>query len=525
MHNNQNISVRDICRVALDEARSHREVGRMLGISPTTVSKHRNLMRIYGIDRPRLDQLSEVAIEELVQARAKERSSQAVEPDWEHLCKELSRPNVTRALLFQEYILQHQGQITLSETSFGRRLRAQMKKQKLSMRQNHLPGDCMFVDFSGKTLKLHDPITKQKQPVQVFVSGLSVSQLIFATAVETQRLADWIEANTRALEYYGGVPEKIVPDNLKAAATKPRTRGTGPEINRTYLDFAEHYGVDICPARPLRPQDKSIAEINVRLVNIWIIAALRDRVFYSLTEMNAAIRELVDQANLKRSRRLGASRREIFEAKEAVALKPLPRDRYEVVVWRDKVKVPKDYHLQHEGNYYSVPPSLVGQEVNMAISRSTLRVFSRDKVGPVAVHPISKGQGENVTKREHMPESHRSYAYPDRKELFAWAAEISPSVVDLFEAIVSNKRIRLQAANSQMARAMKLARQYGPERLASACRYANSVRTQTMESVSNILRHGIDQRVEDSRNPIVSKPIAHKNVRGPKSYRGDGDAE
>ena len=352
------------------------------------------------------------------------------------------------------------------------------------------------------------------------MASLGASQLIFATAVPSQKLPDWIEANVRALEFFGGVPLKIVPDNLKSAVAKPAGRGQPALINRTYLDFGEHYDVAITPARRRRPQDKALAEIGVRMVNMWVIAALRDRVFHSLADMNQEIMRFVERINAKTIRRLKTSRRAVFEEIEAPTLRPLPTDRYQYVTWRDGLLVSKDYHLQWLGDYYSVPHEHIGQRVNLAASRSTVRIYSDESVGPIAVHRMGNGRGEIITDPLHMPESHRAYADNSSDDLRCWAAETGKEVEKLFLAMQKNKRIKPFALLKQMARAQKLAREYGTERLVSACGYANSVGTQTIESVSNILCHGIDLRHKNPADRIVSLPVSHENVRGAASFDG-----
>jgi len=523
MQKTEKLQTKDICRYILSPLRSNRSCAQALGISPTTVAKYRNLMKLNQVDLEKLNNLSNVEIEELVQARNKGGSHSFVEPDWLEICAALGKPGVTIALLYQEYVESHRGAQNadlLSASSFGRRLRTAREAKSPSMRQVHPPGARSFVDFSGKHLFLTERETGKKIPQEVFVASLGASQLIFATAVSSQKLPDWIEANVRALEYFGGAPLEIVPDNLKSAVTKPGGKGRTAVVNRSYLDFAEHYQVAINPARIRRPQDKALAEIGVRMVNIWVIAALRDHVFYTLADMNREITRLVDRINRRTFRRLATSRRAVFETIEAPAMQSLPRDRYEFALWRDGLLVPKDYHLYWEGDYYSVPHSFIGQRVNLAATSSTVRIYADEHVSPIALHQLGRGSGQNITERDHMPESHRAYADNNLEELHDWATEIGEEVEQLFDAMRHNKRIKPTALLKQMARGQKLSREYSVERFASACRYANTVGTQTIESVANILKYGIDLRNTAARDRIVSSPVPHDNVRGGTSYDG-----
>ena len=423
---------RDVCRLALDERLSNREIGRLAGVSPTTVGKYRALMKINGVGRVELDLMPDAGLSDVLQAKYRGGEKEFIEPDWSAVYDAYQKRDVTVALLYQEYVESSEGlagAALRSESSFGRKLREHCKVRGLSMRQEHLPGKEMFVDFSGKHLYLTDTATGEKNPVEIFVSCLGASQLLFATAVKSQRKADWIEANVRAIEFYGGVPVMVIPDNLKSAVVKPGGKGREPLVNRSYLDFADHYGTIIVPARPLRPQDKSLAEIGVRIVNMWVIAALRNHVFHSLAQINALILPIIDRLNNKKSRRLGGySRRELFDQREAGCLKELPAARHEYTEWRESIRVPRDYHVQHNRDFYSVPHHLAGRTVSYCVTRSTIRIFSDQSSQPVAVHALGPGTGSNVTNRDHMPEAHRIYAAQNVEEMLGWADAHSDEV-------------------------------------------------------------------------------------------------
>ncbi|WP_029406951.1 IS21 family transposase [Thiomicrorhabdus sp. Milos-T2] len=520
----QKLSPRDVCRIAIDERLSHREVARVANVSATTVNKYRSLMKIHGIkNKDELNKLSNTELEEIIQARYKGASKNFIEPDWDQVYLEYQKRDVTITLLYQEYVEASSdinGATLLSESSFGRRLRKFCQVRGLSMRQTHLPGQEMFVDFSGKHLFLTDPKTGDRKPIEMFVASLGASRMLFATAVKTQKKTDWIEANVRALEYFGGTTAMIIPDNLKSAVTKPGGKGRDPQVNRSYLDFAEHYGTVIVPARPRMPKDKSLAEIGVRIVNMWIIASLRNHVFYSLSDMNMMILSKIDYYNERRTRRLGASRRELFEELEAGCLMPLPPTRHEYTEWRDSVRVPKDYHISHNKDFYSVPHHLVGRTVSYCVTRSTIRVYSEQSSKPAAIHTLGPGIGANITNREHMPEAHKIYASQNVEELLEWASSIDEEIKILFEAIIANKRIPAITAIRQMSKGQKLVKEYGHDRFASACQYANSVGTQTLPSIENILRLNMDLRKSVDESEFIAEPSPHKNIRGSEAYKG-----
>lgn len=516
---------RDVCRLALDERLSNREIGRLAGVSPTTVGKYRSLMKINGVGRVELDLMPDASLSDVLQAKYRGGEKEFIEPDWSAVYDAYQKRDVTVALLYQEYVEASQdiaGAALRSESSFGRKLREHCKARGLSMRQEHLPGQEMFVDFSGKHLHLTDPATGEKNPVEIFVSCLGASQLLFATAVKSQRKADWIEANVRAIEFYGGVPVMVIPDNLKSAVVKPGGKGREPLVNRSYLDFADHYGTIIVPARPLRPQDKSLAEIGVRIVNMWVIAALRNHVFHSLEQINALILPIIDRLNNKKSRRLGGySRRELFDQTEAGCLRELSATRHEYTEWRESIRVPRDYHVQHNRDFYSVPHHLAGRTVSYCVTRSTIRIFSEQSAQPVAIHALGPGTGSNITNRDHMPDAHRIYAAQNVEEMLVWADVVGKEVRSFFDALIANPRIAPVSAIRQMSRTQKLAKEYGHERMVRACARANQVGTQTIESLANILKLEIDLRPLESSIRHAAKPVAHENVRGPAAYSGE----
>lgn len=514
------LSSHDLCRLCLRWGSSNREVARLAGISPTTVAKYRTLLKVNDVTRETLAQLKESELQELLQAKKGGAARAFAEPDWSALAQEYKRRDVTVSLLYAEYLeaaSPSAGSPAMSLSTFDRRLRG----DGVSMRQAHPAGDSMCLDFSGKHLFVTDRETGSQTPVEIFVAALPHSRLIFAVAVLSQRKHDWIECNTRALEYLGGAPKMAIPDNLKSAVTMPRLGSMGPVINKTYLDFGDHYGIEIVPARPRKPKDKSHAEIAVRVVNIWIIARLRNHVFHSIEEINSAIAPLIEQINDKPRRKLGGrSRRELFEEFERVTLTPLPPTRFEYVAWISNVRVPLDYHISFRGDYYSVPHSLVGKTVTLGVSRSTVKIYGEIPIVPVAVHPLGSGSGATLTSPEHQTGRHRMYAAQNVDELVRWAEETGPEILALFRSILANKRIPPISAIRQMGRVQKLLTDYGSERLTNACAIANVLGVQHVENLVNILKNEIDLRKRPNSDEARAHPVAHDNIRGPDAYSG-----
>jgi transposase len=273
------------------------------------------------------------------------------------------------------------------------------------MRQSHVAGERMFVDYAGTTLEVVDGTTGEVRDCQLFVAVLGASNYTFAEATFTQRLVDWIGSHVRAFAFFNGVTAQTVSDNLRSGVTKACFYE--PAVNRTYAEMAHHYGTAVVPARPHRPKDKAKVEVAVQVATRWIIAKLRNRCFFSLVELNAAIRDLVTQLNDRVTRHLGTSRRALFDEIERPALKALPVEPYLYAEWKE-CRVGLDYHVEVERHYYSVPHALLRETVWARIAARTIEVFHRGE--RVAAHVRSSSDRRHTTVPDHMPSSHRRYA-------------------------------------------------------------------------------------------------------------------
>ena len=292
------------------------------------------------------------------------------QPDWPTIHRELRRKDVTLALLWEEYRAVHPDGYGYSRfCDLYRRWEGRLAP---TMRQHHVAGERMFVDYAGATLAVIDPATGAVRLAQLFVAALGASNYLFAEATWTQTLPDWIGSHGRALAWFGGVPGQIVSDNLKAGVSKACFYE--PAINRTYADMAAHYDTAVVPARPYRPRDKAKVEVAVQVAQRWIVARLRHRRFFSLAELNTAIRDLVDALNDRVTRHLGASRRQLFEDLEWPALKPLPAAPYVYAQWQERT-VGLDYHVEVDRHHYSVPHRLLRQKVWARATEKTVEIF------------------------------------------------------------------------------------------------------------------------------------------------------
>ena len=381
-----------------------REVGDSIGVGRTSVSEYVGRAARAGLSWPLPDDLTDSALEALLfPAPPPDAATTYPKPDWAHVHSELRRPGVTLSLLWEEYREAHPKGYGYSR--FCELYRRWEGRLAPVMRQHHVAGEALYVDYSGATFEIMDPKTGELRQAQFFVAALGASNLTYAEATWTQGLSDWIGSHVRAFAFFGGVPATVVSDNLKSGVTKACFHD--PQINRSYADMAAHYDTAIIPARPRKPQDKAKVEVAVQLAQRWIHARLRDRRFTSLTELNAAIRELLERFNNRRTRHLGASRRELFEQIERHALQPLPLEPYEFAEWRCR-KVGLDYHVEIDRHYYSVPHSLLKAQVWVRITDRTVEIFHEDQ--RVASHARTSGNRKHTTVMDHMPSNHRAYA-------------------------------------------------------------------------------------------------------------------
>lgn len=354
-----------------------------------------------------------------------------------------------------------------------------------------------------------DPKTGEIRPVQIFVAVLGASSYTYAEAVETQGVADWIGAHVRAFRFFGGAPEVLVPDNLKSGVTK--ICRYEPDVQSTYAEMAAHYGVAVVPARVRKPKDKAKVEAGVLLVERWILARLRHRVFCSLTALNQAIAERIEALNRCPFKKLPGCRRSAFEEQDRPALQPLPAVPYEFARWK-QAKVHVDYHVDVEGHYYSVPHTLVGRKIDLRYTVTTVEAFHQGQ--RVACHPRVDIRGRHTTVEAHMPPHHRFSKWsPER--LIGWAEKTGPATAQLITAILHSRRHVEQGYRSCLG-ILRLGERFGTSRLEAACQRALSIKALSYRSVESILAHGLDAQ------PVISKPPApslpHDNLRGPEYF-------
>jgi transposase len=509
--------VKEILRQKWELGRSHREIAESVGVSAGSVGKVATRATRAGLTWAQVEALSEDALEVRLYGPREGAQCDRPRPDCAYLHAERAKPGVTLELLHLEYLEKHPN--GLRYTQFCDDYRQWVRRQRLSMRQVHRAGEKLFVDYSGKKPHIVDGETGELVEVELFVAVLGASNYTYAEATRTQTVGDWIGSHVRCLEFLGGVPRDLVPDQLKSGVTGACRYE--PAIQRTYEEMAQHYGTTVLPARPAHPRDKAKVERAVQVAQRWILARLRHRTFFSLEELNAAIAELVADLNARTMKTYGASRRELFERIDRPALRPLPESRFVCGDWK-KVAVNIDYHVDYDGHYYSVPFTRVGERLWVRATATTIEIYEdqeRREERRIVAYARSYERGRHTTLTEHMPKAHQAHAEWTPSRLQQWAAAIGPETAKLVEAILTERRHPEQGYRSCLG-ILRLCKRYGRDRLEAACARAVAVRARSYRHVDSILRSGLDRIPLKTAAPADAPlPLLHANVRGRGYYQ------
>jgi len=502
--------IKEVLRLKWEQGLTDRTIARSVSIARSTVGEYLRRARDAGVGWPVPAELDEAEVERrLFPAAPVVPAGSRVLPNWSEIHGELRRKGVTLFLLWEEY--RQANPEGYQYSWFCEQYRRWAGKLDLVMRQEHRAGEKLFVDYAGQSVPLVDPATGEIRNAQIFIAVLGASSYTYAEATWSQSLADWIGSHVRAFAFFGGVPELIVPDNLKSGISKACFYE--PDLNPTYQDMASHYGCAVIPTRVRAPRDKAKVEVGVQVVERWILARLRKMTFFSLAEFNTEIANLVTFVNERPFKKLPGCRRSLFESLDKPALKPLPETSYVFAEWK-RARVHIDYHVELDGHYYSVPYQLAKHELDVRLTRTTVEVFHKGR--RVASHVRSYQRGGHVTLKEHMPTAHRSYADWSPERLIRWAAKTGTATAKLVEAILSS-RVHPQQGFRSCLGIMRLGKHYGAERLEAACARALLIGGLTYKSVKAILTHGLDQRPLPQA-PIETQALHHENIRGPHYY-------
>jgi transposase len=507
--------IREVLRLKFEAHLSHEKIAAATGLSKGAVTNAVQRALQKGLSWPLPAEVDDSRLEAMLYRQAAPRSQYA-QPDYALMHQELKRKGVTLQLLWEEYAAAH-GEQAYRYSQFCEHYREYRKTLARSMRQVHKAGEKVFIDYSGDTVAVIDPNSGEILNAEIFVATLGASKYAYAEATWTQTLPDWIGSTIRMLEFFGAVPSLWVPDNLKAAI-KNACRYE-PEATSTYQDCAQHYQAAILPARPYHAKDKAAVEMSVLVVQRWILARLRNRQFFSLHELNAAIAELLVDLNRRPFKKLPGCRAEAFASIDRPAMKPLPATRYEYAEWvRAKVNI--DYHIEADLHYYSVPHALVGERLRVRITDSTVECFF--KGARVAAHVRSRLKGKHTTLPEHMPRAHRKHMKWTPGRLLNWGQNIGTGTRAVVQWQLENRPHPEQGYRACLG-LLNLSKTYGEQRLEAACRRALALGSPTRKRIIAILKARLDQHPDlfpaaDTAAATASR--THSNVRGADYFRG-----
>ena len=509
-------NIREILRLSYNGL-SQRSIAQSCSCSRNTVSDVLHRAKLAGLNWPVPDGMSDQELRRLLYPQ-QQALSQRREPDCEYIHKELAREGVTLSLLWHEYCAscRQDGDVPLMYTQYCERYRKYALKTKATMHIDRKPGQMLEVDWAGQKAHVIDRITGEVLDANLFVAVLSSSKYTYVKAFPDQSQESWIAAHIAAFEFFGGVPRILVPDNLKTGVDKI-TKG-GPILNKIYAEMAEHYNTAIVPARVKRPKDKPNAEGGVGVISTWIVAALRNRQFFSFQDLNLAISEKLEDYNAKPFQKIPASRLSTFLSEERNALQPLPMSAYEFSI-RKKATVQFNYHISVESMNYSVPYELLKQEVDVRITKNIVEVLFNNQ--RVCSHPRLYGRpGQYSTLPDHMPEKHKQYLEWDSVRFLSWAASIGPNTEIVVNAILSSYKVEQQAYKSCFG-LLKLADKYSALRLENACIRALKYTTRPgYKNIESILKTGQDKLTNaELKQPATDSPQGY--VRGADYYRRD----
>lgn len=498
----------------LTQGHTHRQIAKRVKVSPTTVGVIAKKLNEIQIPIPEVFGLSNQHFIEIVQTNVVNGLQRCKPiPDFIYINDQMKIKDMTLKQLWLEFKEAQPDGISYSR--FAKLYKQWLKKLHPSMRQNFTAGQTLLVDFCGKTMPIHNPDSDKVKNVQIFVGVLGASSLITAIAVNTQQTHDWLKCFTATFDRIGGVPREVITDNLKAAVIKTGRKGT--IFNRTFEQFAEYHNFAILNTRPRTPQDKGLAEVSVQIIQRSVLVKLRNRKFFSLDELQKTLDIEVDKINRGITKRFPESRWDRFNRFEKNQLLALPISPYPFSKWIFEQTVSEFYQFTVDGNIYSVPYTMIGKKLDIAITSSKVQFFYENEL--ITSHKILDGSGGASILEEHMPANHRLYNALSPASIKQWAKLIGHYVYTFVD--------RLLNTSKQLARNIKSLnklRDYVLENkldsvLDQACEYALKYNLLAVTDLLYVLKNqkyiqtmNINQKVSQT---------THANLRGANYFGGD----
>ena len=507
--------IHEIIRMHEECELSIRQIAKAVDVSRSKVSETISILNEAGLKYVEIKVMKDSDLIEILTSTKKvESKAEVLKQYFPEYAKELKKIGVTRQLLWQEYLQIHPD--GLQYTQFCFHFDKWSREEKIFMHIEHKAGDKMFVDYAGKKMEITDIKTGEKTALEIFVAILPASQLTYAEASVSQDQEQFMRSTERAIRYYGGVPSAIVPDNLKSGVIKASIYE--PQINPLFADFAEYYRTAVIPARSRKPKDKAHVENAVKIIYRRIFAPLRNESFYSIEELNKAIRIKLEEHNNTKLKKMSVSRRELFEEVEKGELKSLPVYPYPHKNFQNG-RVAFNYHieLKEDNHYYSVPYLLRGKHVRIIYDDRNVAIY-HDNIR-IVQHQRNKQAHKYTTRKDHMPASHRFDDDWSPEKLMWWAGNIGDDTLRAIKHILESKPHPEQAYKSCMG-ILNQAKKYGNDTLNSACRKACNMERVNYIFISDEVKKIEKQNEADMNDKQLNLlPETHENVRGKEYYQ------
>jgi transposase len=505
--------LKEVLRLRYELKLGLQQIARSCAIAPSSVHKYLKRAEAAHIGWPLPEDWDETKLEARLfprpEASVPEKTTARAMPDFASIHEQLrSHKHLTLQLLWEEYRQANPDGYRYSR--FCELYQRWRSKLDVVLRQEHKAGEKLFVDWAGATIPIRDRHSGQVWQASLFVATLGASSYTYAEAARDEQMESWLRMHVHAFEYFGGIPALVVPDNTKTGVSKAHRYD--PDLNPTYYNFAIHCGFGIVPARPYKPRDKAKVENAVQVAERWIVAALRHRTFFSLDDLNAAIRELLTKLNQRPFRKREGSRASVFEALDKPALKPLPMEPFDLSEW-SRARVNIDYHVAFDSNFYSVPYNLVQELVEIRSTPTTVEILHKGT--RVASHLRSRGHGQVITNEEHRPKSHRAHLEWTPSRMIHWAEKIGPNTARLFERIMADKPHPEMGYRGCLG-IIRLADKYSAARVEAAAERALATGACRYKSIESILKNSLDQTPLSPPPPSTTPP--HDNIRGAEYF-------
>jgi len=502
--------IREVLRLRLDLGLSYRKIGESVDCATSVVGDCLLRFKASELSWPVPADILDSELEfRLYPGQASALLLKAT-PDWLYVHGELKKKSVTKMLLWLEYKALHPD--GYQYTQFCTHYQVWAKSADLVFRNEHKAGERVFIDYVGQTMPIWNAATGECKSAQIFIGVLGASNYTYAEATWSQTIPDWLGSHNRMFKAFDGVPEILVPDNLKSAITKACRYD--PVVSSAYYSLAKHYDTSVIPARPAKPRDKAKAEAGVLLVERWILAALRNRKFFSLDELNEAIEELLIKLNSKKFQKLDGSRLSLFESIDKPALKPLPTTEFVICDFK-LARVNINYHVELDRHNYSVPYQYVQKEAVIRYTPTLVEVFCNNAL--VATHLRRSQAGGYTTLPEHMPPKHQAHIKWSPERMINWVGEAGANTAKVAEIIIGSRQHPEQSYKVILG-LIRMGEQFGLSRLENACARAIAMNTPYYRSIKNILKSGLDKSTNRVATKVESPSINHENIRGPEYF-------